>query len=148
MLDSGWLFSTTTPQPKEEVVGTADKSELQLGYFTKFGDGGADIFPIADLYKTEVRKIARYMGVPNDIIEKQSSARLWKGQTTEGEIGVSYDIIDKILDQINFNIILKNSTVPEIMGVNEKDVRTVIEWIKSNIHKHELPIPISKLNFK
>ena len=52
------------------VVGTADKSELQLGYFTKFGDGGADIFPIADLYKTEVRKIARYIGVPNDSIEK------------------------------------------------------------------------------
>ena len=130
------------------VVGTADKSELQLGYFTKFGDGGADIFPIADLYKTEVRKIARYIGVPKDIIEKQSSARLWKGQTAEGEIGVSYDIIDKILDQINFSKILKNSPVPEIRGVNGKDVKTVIEWIKSNKHKHELPIPICKLNFK
>lgn len=130
------------------VVGTADKSELQLGYFTKFGDGGADIFPIADLYKTEVRKIATYIGVPKDIIEKQSSARLWKGQTAEGEIGVSYEIIDKILDQINFNKILKNSPVPEIRGVNGKDVRTVIEWIKSNRHKHELPIPVCKLKFK
>lgn len=130
------------------VVGTADKSELQLGYFTKFGDGGADIFPIADLYKTEVRKIARYIGVPNDIVEKQSSARLWRGQTAEGEIGVSYDIIDKILDQINFNKILKNSPVPEISGVNGSDVRTVIEWIKSNRHKHEFPIPICKLKLK
>jgi NAD+ synthase len=130
------------------VVGTADKSELQLGYFTKYGDGGADIFPIADLYKTEVRKIAKYMEVPQHIIEKQSSARLWKGQTAEGEIGVSYETIDKILDQINFEKILKNSPVPEIIDVDRKDVGTVIEWIKNNRHKHELPIPRCKLNFK
>jgi NAD+ synthase len=128
------------------VVGTADKSELQLGYFTKYGDGGADIFPIADLYKTEVRKIARYMEVPKHIIEKQSSARLWKGQTAEGEIGVQYETIDKILNQINFDKILKNSPVPEIKGVDQNDVRTVIEWIKNNRHKHELPIPRCKLN--
>ena len=130
------------------VVGTADKSELQLGYFTKYGDGGADIFPIADLYKTEVRRIARYMEVPQHIIEKQSSARLWKGQTAEGEIGVSYETIDKILDQINFDKILKNSPIPEIVGVDQKDVRTVIEWIKNNRHKHELPIPRCKLKLQ
>jgi NAD+ synthase len=130
------------------VVGTADKSEFQLGYFTKYGDGGADIFPIADLYKTEVRKIARYMGVPEHIIEKQSSARLWRGQTAEGEIGVSYETIDKILGQINFDKILKNSPVSPVMGVDQKDVGTVIEWIKNNRHKHELPIPRCKLNLK
>ena len=132
------------------VVGTADKSELQLGYFTKYGDGGADIFPIADLYKTEVRKIARYMGVPEHIIEKQSSARLWRGQTAEGEIGVSYETIDKILGQINFDMILKNNPapIPQVIGVDQKDVGTVIEWIKNNRHKHELPIPRCKLNLK
>ena len=130
------------------VVGTADKSELQLGYFTKYGDGGADIFPIADLYKTEVRKIAKYMEVPQHIIEKQSSARLWKGQTAEGEIGVSYETIDKILGQINFDKILKNCPVPKIVGVDQKDVRTVIEWIRNNRHKHELPIPRCKLNLQ
>ena len=130
------------------VVGTADKSELQLGYFTKYGDGGADIFPIADLYKTEVRRIARYMKIPQHIIEKRSSARLWKGQTAEGEIGVSYETIDKILYQINFDKILKNSPIPEIVGVNQENVRTVIEWIKNNRHKHELPIPRCKLNLK
>ena len=130
------------------VVGTADKSELQLGYFTKYGDGGADIFPIADLYKTEVRRIARYMKIPQHIIEKRSSARLWKGQTAEGEIGVSYETIDKILYQINFDKILKNSPIPEIVGVDQKNVRTVIEWIKNNRHKHELPIPRCKLNLK
>ena len=130
------------------VVGTADKSELQLGYFTKYGDGGADIFPIADLYKTEVRQIARYMKIPQHIIEKRSSARLWKGQTAEGEIGVSYETIDKILDQINFDKILKNSPIPEIVGVDQKNIRTVIEWIKNNRHKHELPIPRCKLKLK
>ena len=130
------------------VVGTADKSELQLGYFTKYGDGGADIFPIADLYKTEVRRIARYMKIPQHIIEKRSSARLWKGQTAEGEIGVSYETIDKILDQINFDKVLKNSPIPEIVGVDQKNIRTVIEWIKSNRHKHELPIPKCKLKLK
>jgi len=130
------------------VVGTADKSELQLGYFTKYGDGGADIFPIADLYKTEVRRIARYMKIPQHIIEKRSSARLWKGQTAEGEIGVSYETIDKILDQINFDKVLKNSPIPEIVGIDQKSVRTVIEWIKSNRHKHELPIPRCKLKLK
>ncbi len=130
------------------VVGTADKSELQLGYFTKYGDGGADIFPIADLYKTEVRRIARYMKIPQHIIEKRSSARLWKGQTAEGEIGVSYETIDKILDQINFDKVLKNSPIPEIVGVDQKNIRTVIEWIKSNRHKHELPIPRCKLKLK
>ena len=130
------------------VVGTADKSELQLGYFTKYGDGGVDIFPIADLYKTQVRKIARYMGVPEYIIKKQSSARLRRGQTAEGEIGVSYEIIDKILNQINFDNILKNTPVPQVMGVDQKEVGTVIEWIKNNRHKHELPIPRCKLNLK
>jgi NAD+ synthase len=130
------------------VVGTANKSELQLGYFTKYGDGGADIFPIADLYKTEVRKIASYLDVPQDIIKKQSSARLWKGQTAEGEIGVSYETIDKILYQIDFDKILRNSPVPDILGVDKKDVRTVIDWIKNNRHKHELPVPKCKLTFR
>ena len=94
------------------VVGTADKSELQLGYFTKYGDGGADIFPIADMYKTEVRKIAKYIEVPQHIIEKQSSARLWRGQTAEGEIGVSYETIDKILGRINFVKIFEKLSSP------------------------------------
>ena len=88
------------------------------------------------------------MGVPEYIIKKQSSARLWRGQTAEGEIGVSYEIIDKILNQINFDNILKNTPVPQVMGVDQKDVGTVIEWIKNNRHKHELPIPRCKLNLK
>ena len=86
--------------------------------------------------------------MPQDIIKKQSSARLWKGQTAEGEIGVSYETIDKILYQIDFDKILRNSPVPDILGVDKKDVRTVIDWIKNNRHKHELPVPKCKLTFK
>ena len=62
------------------VLGTGDKSEMQLGYFTKFGDGAADLFPLADLYKTEVRELARHIAIPKSILDKKSSARLWRGQ--------------------------------------------------------------------
>lgn len=79
------------------VVGTGNKTELLLGYFTKYGDGGVDIEPIGCLYKTHVRGLARYMGIPARIIDKIPTAGLWKGQTDEGELGVSYDTADKIL---------------------------------------------------
>jgi NAD+ synthase len=127
------------------VVGTADKSELQLGYFTKYGDGGADIFPIADLYKTEVREFAKYLGVPEAIIRKKSSARIWRGQTAEGEIGVQYDKIDMVLKNIQYDKISSDSKIPSIRGVSKKDTKSVIEWIESNRHKHEIPIPVCKL---
>ena len=86
------------------VLGTGDKSEMSLGYFTKYGDGAADLLPISDLYKTEVRSLARYLSVPNEIIIKESSARLWKGHTAEGEIGLAYEDIDLILEHIERGI--------------------------------------------
>jgi NAD+ synthase len=85
------------------VLGTGDKSELQLGYFAKFGDGAADLFPIADLYKTQVRELARHIAIPESILSKKSSARLWRGQTAEGEIGISYEEIDHILQELEKN---------------------------------------------
>ena len=127
------------------VLGTADKSELQLGYFTKYGDGGADIFPIADLYKTEVREFARYLGIPDSIIRKKSSARIWRGQTAEGEIGVQYEKIDMILKNIQYDKLPSETKIPTIEGVTKKDIKSVIDWIQSNSHKHEIPIPICKL---
>lgn len=79
------------------VVGTGNRTELLLGYFTKYGDGGVDIEPIGGLYKTQVRGLARYMGIPAGIIDKTPTAGLWKGQTDEGELGVPYETADKIL---------------------------------------------------
>ena len=79
------------------VLGSSDKSEHFIGYFTKFGDGAADLTPIISLYKLQVRKIAEFLGVPKKVIEKKSSAHLWKEHEAEKEIGVSYEEIDSIL---------------------------------------------------
>ncbi len=79
------------------VVGTGNKSEALIGYFTKYGDGGVDLLPIVDLYKHEVRALARALGVPEPIITKAPSAGLWAGQTDEAEIGLTYDQLDAAL---------------------------------------------------
>jgi NAD+ synthase len=79
------------------VAGTSDKSELFIGYYTKFGDGAADIMPIANLYKTQVRALAKYLKVPQAIVDKKSSPRLWDNHLAEEEIGMGYETIDPIL---------------------------------------------------
>lgn len=79
------------------VLGASDKSEYLLGYFTKFGDGASDITPIVSLYKLQVRRMARHLGVPSEIIEKKSSPHLWKGHAAEDELGATYEEIDSIL---------------------------------------------------
>ncbi|MBU4350500.1 NAD(+) synthase [bacterium] len=79
------------------VVGTGNKSELMIGYFTKYGDGGADILPLGNLLKSQVRELAEYLGIPKKIINKPPSAGLWEGQTDEEEIGISYDQLNKYL---------------------------------------------------
>jgi len=79
------------------VVGTGNKSELAVGYFTKYGDGAVDILPLGDLLKTEERKLAEWLDIPKEIIKKVPSAGLWAGQTDESEIGMSYDALDRIL---------------------------------------------------
>src|SRR5205809_1877624 len=79
------------------VVGTGDKSEIMLGYFTKYGDGACDIQPIADLYKSAVRDLARHLGLPRSIFSKPSSPELWPGQIAEDELGLKYSKLDSIL---------------------------------------------------
>lgn len=79
------------------VVGTGNKSELMIGYFTKYGDGGADILLLGNLLKSQVRELAKYLGIPKKIINKPPSAGLWEGQTDEKEIGISYEQLDKYL---------------------------------------------------
>ncbi len=79
------------------VVGTGNKTELAIGYFTKYGDGGVDLLPLGDLDKTAVRGLARELGVPERVISKAPSAGLWEDQTDEAEIGVSYDQLDRAL---------------------------------------------------
>jgi NAD+ synthase len=79
------------------VAGTGNKSELEVGYFTKYGDGGVDLEPLGDLYKWQVRDLARELGVPQPVIDRPPSAGLWAGQTDEEEMGVSYAELDAAL---------------------------------------------------
>src|SRR5699024_6325417 len=80
------------------VVGTDNAAEWHTGYFTKYGDGGVDIQPIIDLTKREVGEMARYLKVPESVIDKPPSADLWEGQTDESELGTTYQAIDDFLD--------------------------------------------------
>ncbi|MCD6522532.1 MAG: NAD+ synthase [Candidatus Diapherotrites archaeon] len=89
------------------VAGTGNKTELLLGYFTKYGDGACDILPIGDLYKTEVFEVAEFLGIPHSIVRKKPSARLWEGQTDEEEIGMTYEEIDKQLKSGNISRLLQ-----------------------------------------
>jgi len=79
------------------VCGTSNKSEILMGYFTKYGDGAEDIAPLGDLLKSQVRKLARTLNIPGRIINKTPSAGLWPNQTDEGELGISYHQLDDIL---------------------------------------------------
>jgi NAD+ synthase len=116
------------------VAGTSDKSEVQIGYFSKFGDGAADIMPIAGLYKTQVRVLAQYLGIPEAIVQKKSSPRLWKNHLAEEEIGMDYEMIDQILHLIvDKKIKLKDAT--RKLGVPAKHVNKVKGMIEKSLHK-------------
>ena len=82
------------------VLGTSNKTEIMLGYFTKYGDGGVDILPIGGLLKNEVRSLAKELKIPTQITNKTPSAGLWEGQTDEGEMGFSYEELDKAIISI------------------------------------------------
>lgn len=120
------------------VMGTGNKSELLTGYFTKFGDGGADFLPIGDLYKTQVIELAHHINIPEKIIKKIPSAGLWKDQTDEGELGIKYEALDKIL----LGIELKLST-ESIIKKSEQTKEKVLEiqkLVKKSVHKRKMPL--------
>ena len=116
------------------VLGSSDKSEYLIGYFTKFGDGAADVLPIASLYKTQIRELARSLGVPDNIIVKKSSPNLWPNHTAESEIGVSYEEIDMILHCINDKQMTKDETVSKTeIGLTTVD--KIYQLYKKSEHK-------------
>ena len=120
------------------VAGTGDRSEILIGYYTKYGDGGVDILPIGILYKSQVRRLASRLGVPEKIAYKPSSPRLWRGQTAEGELGISYDQVDLVLYSI-FDLGLRPEEVPEATGVEYSIVDQVLKRFKESMHKREMP---------
>lgn len=125
------------------VVGTGNKTEILLGYTTLYGDSACALNPIGDLYKTQVRQLARTLGIPEPIIAKPPSADLWTGQTDEGELGFTYEEVDKLL-----YLLVDQRYRPEECveaGFAEKFVRQVFERIRKNQFKR-VPPPIAKLS--
>ena len=84
-------------QLKYMVVGSSNRSELAIGYFTKYGDGGVDLMPLGNLLKWQVRELSSFLGIPKEIVDKPPTAGLWPGQTDEGDFGFSYDDLDRYL---------------------------------------------------
>lgn len=107
------------------VCGTDNAAEWYTGYFTKYGDGGVDLNPLVHLKKSEVRKMARFLRVPESVITKQPSAGLWEGQTDEDELGISYDAIDRFLDGCD---------------VSDRDRKRIEMLHRQTEHKRNLPM--------
>jgi NAD+ synthase len=119
------------------VVGSGNRSELRAGYFTKHGDGAADLLPLGCLYKTQVLRLAKYLKIPKHIIEKVPSAGLWRGQTDEGELGLPYAKLDMIYAGLDLG--LKRKEIAEAVGVSIEEVRNFIERERKTAHKLSLP---------
>lgn len=120
------------------ILGTANRSELLLGYFTKFGDGGADLYPLGDLYKTEVRALAPQVGIPQRIIAKEPTAGFFAGQTDADDLGAPYDLLDRLL----VHLVDRNedpAAIAEELDVNPRIVEEVVERYTSSAHKRTSP---------
>jgi len=115
------------------VVGTSNKSELLLGYFTKYGDGAADLYPIGDLYKTQVYSLARKLNIPQKILKKAPSAGLYPGQRDKDELGFSYDILDKVLYAYEMGYDVERISKEVNLPLN--DVRRIIKMVELSRHK-------------
>ncbi|MFW6124118.1 MAG: NAD+ synthase [Acidobacteriota bacterium] len=120
------------------VIGTSNKTELLLGYGTIYGDMASGINPLGDLYKTQVRKLGKHLGVPEEILKKSPSAGFWPGQTDEKEIGIDYDKLDKILYQIVD--LRKQKKELQSMGFSENNIDRITEMIKNSEFKRKLPL--------
>jgi NAD+ synthase len=114
------------------VVGSGNKSELLTGYFTKYGDGGVDLLPLGGLFKTEIRAVGEALGIPAEILEKPPAAGLWDGQTDEGEMGISYEVLDRAL------VALQGSPTD---GGSDEVVERVRRMVSRSRHKRTV-IPI------
>jgi NAD+ synthase len=124
------------------VVGTENRTEHLLGYFTRFGDEASDIEPLRNLYKSEVFLLAKYLNIPSQILTKAPTAGLWEGQTDEKEFGFSYSDADIILylateEHLSTEEILSQCSEK---GFNPDTVREVLARMNKNAYKHHLPL--------
>ncbi|MDD5317569.1 MAG: NAD+ synthase [Candidatus ainarchaeum sp.] len=119
------------------VAGTGDKSEIALGYFTKHGDGACDFLPIGDLYKIEVKEMARFLGVPAQVVEKKPSPGLWVGHTAEGELGLDYGAIDALLRAVDEGEPVAEAA--ERAGIKKESAQKVSKMNEASAHKRAMP---------
>ena len=124
------------------VLGTSNKTELLLGYFTKYGDGGVDLEPLGDLYKTQVRQLVKDLGVPEKIIKKVPTAGLWPGQTDEEELGFTYEEVDELF----YHMLDEKKNDEELieLGFKKEFIERVRDKINNTEHKRR-PAPVAKL---
>ena len=120
------------------VVGSSDKSETMMGYFTKWGDVAADISPLMDVYKTQVRQLAAHIGVPKEIVEKPSTPRLWPEQLAETELGIKYETLDMVL--LGLESFVAPEEIAKQLNLRLKLVEEVkTRWLSSE-HKRRAPL--------
>jgi NAD+ synthase len=124
------------------VAGTGDRSESLIGYFTKYGDGGADFLPISHLYKTQVRDLARHLSLPPRIVDKPASPQLWRGQRATDEIPVDYPVLDLILHGL-FDAKMSASDIAKALDIELETVKTVRQLFERSQHKRAAPPSIS-----
>ncbi|MCI4347665.1 MAG: NAD+ synthase [Thermoplasmata archaeon] len=127
------------------VVGTGNKSELLMGYFTKWGDGGVDLLPIGDLYKTQVRELAARLDLPSSVRERPPTAGLWEGQTDEGELGLPYSELDQIL--FGLEQLRTPEEISRATSITLDRILGVVATMERTRHKRRPP-PIPKLGLR
>jgi len=120
------------------VCGASNKSELLIGYFTKYGDGGVDFQPLGDLYKTQIYQLSRYLKIPRKIISKPPTAGLWPDQTDEEELGISYEALDRILFGLEHKLDVKE--IQKIANVRKADVDRINKMRIKSQHKRRSPL--------
>ncbi|MCO8242955.1 MULTISPECIES: NAD+ synthase [unclassified Haladaptatus] len=121
------------------VLGTGNRTEALVGYFTKYGDGAVDCHPIGNLYKQQVRQLAVHVGVPERLAEKEATAGLWAGQTDEEELGIDYDTLDAILALHVDGPLSASATARQVDGASADDVRRIDEMYRLSEHKRAVP---------
>jgi NAD+ synthase len=139
------VLYTEARERRALVVGTSNKSELLAGYYTKFGDGAADLLPLGDLYKTQLRALAEQVGLPPAIRERPPTAGFWAGQTDEEELGIRYDDLDTIL--LGLEQLRTVAEIAERGGFPLEVVERVARRVADGRHKRRLP-PIPKLGLR
>ena len=116
------------------VIGTTNRSELLMGYMTKFGDGAEDVMPMYNLYKTQVWEMAKVVGVPDEIIEKVPTAGLWEGQTDESEMGITYLDLDKALNVMEQGG--SDADMAAAANISEAKAKELRDQVGRMMHKH------------